>query len=524
MSESESRPTFPSGESFGVYGEYIDISLKTPKALAKRLDEANKAPLKLIDSELLDTKLPRPIEKVLFEALAPQTGDTMPTLFASVEMSTEDIDAFTPAAEDTSWDKLYLTMLHSFLRTSGYTLETLPHDINSLHVRLDHNYATSIKLTSNLNSFAVELSLETIDELENALGEMSEVPPDEPSNPIIVTQHFATALGAVIDSGLETFDTPRPVRHLLELTPATSKRIKAKVAQNALALTEMQFPEAEKLSRQGALERLPGVFAAKDRLKEIAEDFGDSEGAFLYEIAPTHFLLYGPPGTGKSSLVRAFADEIQAQYTLVPTSSVHGENVGSSAINLQKIFDTAFQDNQPKVLFFDEFETIGLARNSGSNHLEARKLFQQLILQTTKEHPNIVIAAAMNADKADIEPGLLRSGRLETIPVPLPTTEERLNIISTILTASLARPDILDVELATVDYTTGIADEGFWLYDKSISCTEFARLTDGLSIADITDILNVARRIAYRRYRATQTLEPVNHQDILGALDRFNHR
>ena len=527
MSKSEARPDFSQGNTFGVHGDRIDIGLSTLDEFAVRLGQVGEVPLKLIDSEELSTQLPPPIEKVIFEARIPRTGDTMPTLSASVDLSIDTIRDFRSEKENMSWSTPYLSLVISYLSTSGFTVDFVPHDLNTVHVRLDKNYAASIKIVGDLQSCVVELSLETIDDLENAIGEMSEVPPDEPSQAVIVAQYFATALGATIDAALETFDVPNTGRHLLELTHPTNTRAQAKLAKKAAALAALEqpsFPEAERIRQVRGLARLPGLFAAKRRLQEIAEDFGDPVAAKMYEINPTHFLLYGPPGTGKSTIVEALAEEIDAEYVSIPTSSIHGENVGSSAKNLQAVFDAAFEKNTPQVLFFDEFETLGRTRNGTTNHLEARKLLQQLILKTSKEHPEIIIAAAMNADRDDIEPALIRPGRFETIQVSLPTAEERLDILTSMISSSLARLDILDIELTTLDSSTGIAEETFILYDESINCLELARKMEDYSIADIMEALKLARRTAYQRYKATNTLDAVSHQDIIASIDMLRLR
>lgn len=322
MSKSEARPNFSSDNTFGVHGDRIDIGLSTLDEFAARLGQVGETPLKLIDSEELSTELPPPIEKVVFEARAPQAGDTMPILSASVDLSIDTIRDFRSEKGQESWSTPYLLLLISYLRTSGFTVDYVPHDLDTIHARLDKNYATSIKIVGDLQSCVVRLSLETIDDLENAIGEMSEIPPDEPSNPVIVAQYFATALGATIDAALETFDAPGTGRHLLELTRPASKKAQAKLAKKAAALAALEqpkFPEAEQIHQVRGLARLPGLFAAKRRLQEIAEDYGDSEAAKMYEINPTHFLLYGPPGTGKSTLVEALAEEIGPRtYQFLP--------------------------------------------------------------------------------------------------------------------------------------------------------------------------------------------------------------
>lgn len=269
-------------------------------------------------------------------------------------------------------------------------------------------------------------------------------------------------------------------------------------------------------------EQLGGLTAPKKRLKEIARDFVNPEGRRLYGIPASHFLLHGPPGTGKTSLVRALAHEINAELTAIPSSDVIDKYIGQSPQNLQRIFDAAYQKQQPQVLFFDEFEEIASVDKAKffSAYSESQKLLRQIITDLSEEHPEIIVAAATNQDLDELDPALTRSGRLEPIAVPLPDTDDRRDIWATLILESRGRFDSEWTEDGTARTVDFVPYYNFGYYDYE----QFAELSDTMTGADFKEVLDRARLARYRHYLETGEREKVSNQDILIQLKNFYRR
>jgi transitional endoplasmic reticulum ATPase len=85
-------------------------------------------------------------------------------------------------------------------------------------------------------------------------------------------------------------------------------------------------------------------------------------------------LFYGPPGCGKTLLAKAVANECSANFVSIKGILLNlifklGPELltmwfGESEANVREIFDKA-RAAAPCVLFFDELDSIGVARSSG---------------------------------------------------------------------------------------------------------------------------------------------------------------
>ena len=72
-------------------------------------------------------------------------------------------------------------------------------------------------------------------------------------------------------------------------------------------------------------------------------------------------LFYGPPGCGKTLLAKAISHECSANFLSVKGPELLTMWFGESEANVREIFDKA-RNAAPCVLFFDELDSIGMAR------------------------------------------------------------------------------------------------------------------------------------------------------------------
>ncbi|NKE35036.1 CDC48 family AAA ATPase [Natronococcus sp. JC468] len=145
---------------------------------------------------------------------------------------------------------------------------------------------------------------------------------------------------------------------------------------------------------------------------------------------PSGVLLYGPPGTGKTLLARALAGETDVNFVRVDGPEIVDRYVGESEKAIRKVFERARQA-APSIVFFDEIDAITAARGEGGSEVTERVVSQLLTeLDGMAENPNLVVLAATNR-KDQIDPALLRPGRLDThVLVGEPDLEAREKILA----------------------------------------------------------------------------------------------
>ncbi|MCY0859987.1 MAG: ATP-binding protein [Sulfolobaceae archaeon] len=148
-------------------------------------------------------------------------------------------------------------------------------------------------------------------------------------------------------------------------------------------------------------------------------------------------LLYGPPGTGKTTVAKALANELKANFI-----ELSGEEVASAGpFNAPQIIAEKFYvaiDNAPAVIFIDEIDMI--AKNRLGN--EWRDALTELLRQMDglRENSNVIVIGATNRPW-DLDPAILRPGRFDKIIyVPPPNREAREKILR-VLTRGLKVDD-----------------------------------------------------------------------------------
>merc|ERR1719382_354520 len=185
-------------------------------------------------------------------------------------------------------------------------------------------------------------------------------------------------------------------------------------------------------------------------------------------------LFYGPPGCGKTLMAKAVANECSSNFISVKGPELLTMWFGESEANVREIFDKA-RGAAPCVLFFDELDSVGVARGSGSGGSGAGdRVLNQLLTEMDGAggKKNLFFIGATN--RPDIlDEALIRPGRLDQlIYIPLPDKASRLNIFKANLRKS---PIAGDVDLNTL-----------------------AHFTQGFSGADITEICQRACKAAIR--------------------------
>lgn len=139
----------------------------------------------------------------------------------------------------------------------------------------------------------------------------------------------------------------------------------------------------------------------------------------LYEYldleSNTGILMYGPPGTGKTMFAQAVATEVDAKFFTVKCSDLESPHPGVTERNIAELFHSARSFDR-SVIFFDEFEALGMSRDIGFNQDIMSGKVTELLAQMNgfeKGDSTVVLIAATNRPW-DIDAALMRPGRFGT--------------------------------------------------------------------------------------------------------------
>lgn len=127
-------------------------------------------------------------------------------------------------------------------------------------------------------------------------------------------------------------------------------------------------------------------------------------------------LFYGPPGCGKTLMAKAVAHECSSNFISVKGPELLTMWFGESEANVRDVFDKA-RGAAPCVLFFDELDSVGIARGSGGGGDgggAGDRVLNQLLTEMdgVGAKKNLFFIGATN--RPDIlDEALIRPGRLD---------------------------------------------------------------------------------------------------------------
>lgn len=153
--------------------------------------------------------------------------------------------------------------------------------------------------------------------------------------------------------------------------------------------------------------------------RDIYEKYGVSSGGGI--------LLFGLPGTGKTMFAKAVANEIKGHFISVSSSDIKSKYFGETENKIKDLFSEA-RKHDVSVIFFDEFEAIGVSRDKFGSEITASTVVPELLsqIQGFKQHDGILLIIAATNRPWDIDAALLRPGRFDSLVyVDLPNIECR---------------------------------------------------------------------------------------------------
>lgn len=274
---------------------------------------------------------------------------------------------------------------------------------------------------------------------------------------------------------------------------------------------------------------IQGIDAAKNEVMELVDTLRNPDKyAILGARAPTGLLLEGPPGTGKTMLARATAATAGVPLLYCSGSDFIELYVGRGAGRVRRLFERA-NKLAPCIIFVDELDTLGKARDSGSGLLgnmpsrandEAEQTLNQLLtcMDGLDSNKRICVLAATNR-KEVLDPALVRPGRFDRIvTLRLPDAKGRENILR-----------VHASKLPGFEESSGIDPNRLNSLGKGnkVDLSAVAAVLDGLSGAELEFVVNEAAIRAVRRVSAAlrQGKEPgtphVNAEDFEASVANF---
>ena len=199
---------------------------------------------------------------------------------------------------------------------------------------------------------------------------------------------------------------------------------------------------------------------------------------------PRGILLFGPPGTGKTLIVRAVANETEANFISVRGPELMSKWVGESERAVRSIFKKARQV-APVVVFLDELDALAPVRGVEDTSRVSERVVNTLLteLDGLQDLKDIVVIAATNRPDI-VDPALLRSGRFDRmILLGAPQKSARVSILN-IHTRTMPLSDDVDIE--------ELADLTEWYVGSDLEtlCKEAAML----ALREAMDISSIEMR------------------------------
>ncbi len=245
-----------------------------------------------------------------------------------------------------------------------------------------------------------------------------------------------------------------------------------------------------------------GEDEAVEELQEIKDFLVDPQKyQALGAKIPRGCLLVGPPGTGKTLLARAVAGEAQVPFFSISGSEFVEMFVGVGASRVRSLFKKA-KESAPAIIFVDEIDAVGRQRGAGlgGGHDEREQTLNQLLVEMDGFEKNDAVVLLAATNRVDVlDPALLRPGRFDRqIVVDAPDVRGREKILQV---HAKNKPLDSDVDLERI-----------------------AKLTSGMTGADLMNLMNEAALLTARRNKKLIGMAEVNEsmERLMAGPERKN--
>ncbi len=166
-----------------------------------------------------------------------------------------------------------------------------------------------------------------------------------------------------------------------------------------------------------------GVQLDEER-KQIIKDWGlDLDKAMM---------LVGPPGTGKTLLVKALANEYDADMMMVNGPQLVEKFIGEGAKKIRSLYEQARSGDRPTIVFIDEIDSIGKKRQANRRHggEEVERTMSQLLseldgLDKETGEQNVISIFATNKPSI-LDPAIINRCSAIEVDIPAPAAKKEI--------------------------------------------------------------------------------------------------
>ncbi|RKF03035.1 ATPase family protein associated with various cellular activities (AAA) [Tenacibaculum lutimaris] len=150
----------------------------------------------------------------------------------------------------------------------------------------------------------------------------------------------------------------------------------------------------------------------KNTLQQLLKEFKHVAVLNQYKLpVDNKILLFGHTGCGKTTTAKAIAKKLNKKIIILNLGSIVSSKLGETAKNISEVFKKATRESA--VLFLDEFDYIGKARDYDSKDSSEMKRLVNTVIQLIDQLPNDVLLIAATNHSSVIDTALLRRFQLK---------------------------------------------------------------------------------------------------------------